>query len=434
MKFFFSPLSRPLLALAALAMVLPGASARELSELKILYVGKERAADYVGFLKPKVARIENRLLSNFKPTEAAAFDVILLDWPQGEETREMRKLTSPLGRREDWTKPTVLLGSAGLNLAVAWKMKGGSGCTCMDPLAYDLRNHEIFERPFPIDRGRMISIPTPPDFSDEIKEPQIKVLPLVDELSRRWDAGWCTHTFDFAINPDVEVFSGGVNHQTPTSAGLWRQGNFLHFGFEQSPAEMNEQGDRLLLNAIAYIARFTEDRAIAITPSVFAGPVARSRGTPGHRLRHSEYTMDAVREILAPELWVKLPPKREDMAAWFDQNRSFLHPNAKQELEVDDDLLALGLAFDKPEFFDRTLADLESGDTASAGRARRLLERYVPDGPKDGASASWAAWWRENQAYAFATDAGIYRWYIDPLAKKRGVPTQELRGPRRADL
>src|SRR5882724_5215469 len=103
------------------------------------------------------------------PTEARDFDVVLFDWPQGEETRDMRKLGSPLGQREHWNRPTVLLGSAGLNLAVAWKLKGGSGCTCMNPLAYDLREHEIFERPFKIDRSSMISIPTPADFQEELK-------------------------------------------------------------------------------------------------------------------------------------------------------------------------------------------------------------------------------------------------------------------------
>jgi len=298
-------LSRLSLLLAGLVLFWPRADAKELSELKLLYVGKERSGEFVDFLKPKVARIETRDRSNFKPAEAAAFDVVLLDWPQSEETREMRKLTSPLGRREEWTRPTVLLGSAGLNLAVAWKMKGGSGCTCLAPLAYDLRVHEIFERPFAIDRSRMIPIPTPADFREEIEEPQIQVMPLVDDRGRYWKSGWCSYAFDFAANPDVEFFCGGVNHKTPTAAGLWRQGNFLHFGFEQSPAEMNEQGRLLLLNAIAYISRFTEDRPIAITPSVFAGPVARSRGTPARWLRN-ESMVQAVRDLLAPELKARL--------------------------------------------------------------------------------------------------------------------------------
>ncbi len=59
-----------------------------------------------------------------------------------------------------------------------------------------------------------------------------------------------------------------------------------------------------------------------------------------------------------------------------------------------------------------------------------LLERYVPDGPIGGDSNAWASWWKENQRFAFASDAGDYRWYIDPLAKKRGVPASVMRGPK----
>lgn len=89
------------------------------------------------------------------------------------------------------------------------------------------------------------------------------------------------------------------------------------------------------------------------------------------------------------------------------------------------------MSFDKPEFFDSALVELRAGGTA-ANRARRLLDRYVPSGPKSGSADQWDAWWRENQAYALASDSGDYCWYIDPL-KKRGVPSDKLRGPMRAD-
>jgi hypothetical protein len=62
-----------------------------------------------------------------------------------------------------------------------------------------------------------------------------------------------------------------------------------------------------------------------------------------------------------------------------------------------------------------------------------MPNRYVPTGPKLGNADIWVNWWHENQPYVFASDAGEYRWYIDPLAKKRGVPTVEMRGSRRAD-
>lgn len=418
--------------LIAIALI-QSSPAKELSEMKVLYVGSERPADFGNFLKSKVARFEARPRGDFKARDAEPFDVVLLEWPQSAETREMRKLASPLGARENWTKPTVLLGSAGLNLAVAWQMKGGIGCTCMDPIAYDLREHEIFERPFKIDRSKMISIPTPEDFRAEIKEPEIKVLSLVHDYKRNWSPGWCTYSYDFASNPDVEFFSGGVNHKTPTAAGLWRQGNLLHFGFEQSPAEMNEQGQLLLHNSIAYISRFKEDRPIAVTVSVFAGPVARPRDTISKWLRNPKYQVEWVKEMMTPELWAKVSPlDREKMADWFDQNKAFLHPNTNQQLELDRDLMELGVAFDQPEFFDKTLAGLRAGgDTAK--RARQLLDRYVPCGPKGGSAVEWDAWKQENQKYLFASDSGDYGWYIDPLAKKRGISTDKLRGPMRAD-
>jgi hypothetical protein len=426
-----------LLAALLFGVILPAsAQAKEFVELKVLYVGSKRAPEYVDFLKGKVAQVEAKAPADFKMKDAAAFDVVLLDWPQGADTREMRKLTSPLGLRDEWNKPTVLLGSAGLNLAVVWKMKGGCGCTCMAPLAFDLRDNEVFRQPFKIDQSKTISIPTPPDFQAEIKEHEIKVLPLVDHYQRDWAAGWCSYSNDFARNPDVEIFCGGVNHKTPTAAGLWRQGNLLHFSFEQSPTEMNESGQMLLLNAIAYISHFSEDRPIAITPSVFAGPAARFRSTPARWLRNPEFPVDAVKDLVAAEIWETLSalPNRERMAEWAAANAKVFHPNNDQKLEINEDLVAFDVSFDQAEFFEKTFAALRSNDTATVARARRLLARYVPTGPKVGGVDVWIAWWKENQPYAFACDEGDYRWYIDPLAKKRGVPTSDLRGSKRADL
>ena len=406
--------------------------AKDLQDLSLLYVGSERPSEFVPFLKRYVARVEPITREAFRPAEAASFDVVLLDWPQTGRPADFPPKSSPLGKREEWTKPTVLLGSAGLNLAVVWKLKGGTGCTCMDPLAYDLRPHEIFDRPFKIDRQKMVKIATPADFQAEIKSKEIEVLPLVDDYKRQWRPGWCSYSYDFGRNPDVEFFCGGTNHKTPTAAGLWRQGNLLHFGFEQSPTEMNQSGQHLLLNAIAYISRFSEDRPIAVTPSVFAGKVARSRSSFARALRNPEYQLDWIKEDIAPELWAKLAPLgREKMAEWVDQDGQFLHPNSNLRLELDEDLIALGTPFDKPEFFTKTVQGLRAGG-AEAERAKKLLERYVPAGPKTADANEWAKWWAAVKAYAFPSDSGDYCWYIDPLAQKRGVPTGELRGPKRA--
>ena len=106
------------------------ARATDLDKIKVLYIGDTgipRAQQFTGFLAKNVRRVEAASRKDFKSAEAEEFDVVLLDWPQSETARDERKGKSPLGDRAAWTKPTVLLGSAGLNLAVVWKVRGGSG-------------------------------------------------------------------------------------------------------------------------------------------------------------------------------------------------------------------------------------------------------------------------------------------------------------------
>ena len=71
--------------------------------------------------------------------------MVLLDWPQEGSDPGNAEAQVSARRRERMGKADRAAGNAGLNLAVAWKLKGGSGCTCMDPMAYDLREHRIFE-------------------------------------------------------------------------------------------------------------------------------------------------------------------------------------------------------------------------------------------------------------------------------------------------
>ena len=223
--------------------------------------------------------------------------------------------------------------------------------------------------------------------------------------------------------------------QNPDGGRVWRQGNLLHFGFEQSPAQMNLTGQQLLLNAIAYISRFTEDRPIAFTSSVFAGKVSISRAAVGRRFGDPTWWRTAwIEESFAPELWQQLAGKsRENLVVWASANAKFLHPDQNNQLEFDEDLVALNVAFDQPKFLDLVVQQL-GGSPGEQARGRRLVERYLPDIRNPTDFRAVAEWMKENRPYAFASDSTEYRWYVDPLAKRRGVPTSELRGPQRADL
>jgi hypothetical protein len=117
----------PFLLAVLLAQLCPAA---ELRDLKVLYVGNAtsaRAADFKAFLGTNVARVEVAGRVGFDPAKARPFDVVLLDWSQSESQGAFPPTTSPLGERAAWTKPLVLLGSAGLHMACVWDIKGGFG-------------------------------------------------------------------------------------------------------------------------------------------------------------------------------------------------------------------------------------------------------------------------------------------------------------------
>jgi hypothetical protein len=95
---------------------------------RVLFVGNQdtrRTAAFVELLEKHFAEVRVADRKSFKPAAAADVDVVLLDWSQ-QDTAPARDV-SPLGDREEWSKPTVLLGSAGHLLAGPWQVIGGSG-------------------------------------------------------------------------------------------------------------------------------------------------------------------------------------------------------------------------------------------------------------------------------------------------------------------
>ncbi len=115
--------------LAAAAWDVPGVVAEpQRLPLRVMYLGNEgtpRATEFVEFLRTRFEQVAERNRDDFDGDAASAFDVVLLDWSQRDTDSE--KATSPLGPRAEWSKPTVLLGSAGHLLATPWEIVGGAG-------------------------------------------------------------------------------------------------------------------------------------------------------------------------------------------------------------------------------------------------------------------------------------------------------------------
>jgi hypothetical protein len=108
--------------------------------LRVLYVGNkdtDRGRSYARFLSERFALVGAVDRRTFDPGSLPAVDVVVLDWSQSDVQHifnSARKasgleseLKSPLGERSRWSRPTVLLGSAGHLLAAPWKVFGGSG-------------------------------------------------------------------------------------------------------------------------------------------------------------------------------------------------------------------------------------------------------------------------------------------------------------------
>lgn len=296
-----------------------------------------------------------------------------------------------------------------------------------------LRDHALFHAPLPIDVKKTTAVETPEAFRGEIKAAKIDVLPLARDAKAQHSPGWCTYTYEHDGAPELEVICGGINSKTPKAGAVWRQGHLLHFGFDLAPAEMNDAGRALLVNAVAYISRFTDDRPIVRTPCVFVqNKRLFDRDVLARRLRQPKPDLSALPYYVAKADFEKhLKDKSvDDVAAWFWRERDYLHADADGKLTVDAEARAFGVPPAGPEFLDKASAALTG---TKASEAQRLLVRYVPDGPGETApAADWAAWVEKNRPYLFFSDTGGFRWYLDPLARRRGVPTAELRGPARA--
>lgn len=286
-----------------------------------------------------------------------------------------------------------------------------------------------------MDTSRIVRRPTPESWRREFKEKEVSVLSLVKDPGGAYQNGWITDRSRSLDSPEVEIISGGLSERGSDGAALWRQGHLLHFAFDLAPAQMNDTGKALLLNSIAYIARFTEDRPIARTPSAFG-----ERDNAPKSKRWLQFLF-ASRLPADKDLDLYLSPATKEVVKqlqqssfeqWYLDNSPFLTCDQGGRLVVDANAKELGIVFEKPDFFQNVIAKL--GDSASATKARELLHRYAPEGPAAGSAEEWTRWWKANQPYLFYTEGGGYRWYLDPLAKRRGIPSDKLQGPARATL
>ena len=97
--------------------------------LRVLYLAREgedqRTEAFTDFLSKHFTTSTTIKREEFERDLVADVDVVVVDWSYRE--RYVDKYPSPLGPLEEWDKPLVLLGSAGLLIAGPWQVIGGAG-------------------------------------------------------------------------------------------------------------------------------------------------------------------------------------------------------------------------------------------------------------------------------------------------------------------
>ncbi|HEX6811656.1 MAG TPA: hypothetical protein VF384_08550 [Planctomycetota bacterium] len=102
-------------------------------KLHVAFVGdleSARGADFVQFLRQQFARVDSVERKTCTPDQLRTADVVVLDWAQEIMAWSQDKTMArhnPLGVLARWDRPTVMIGSAGLNLAADWNLPGTEG-------------------------------------------------------------------------------------------------------------------------------------------------------------------------------------------------------------------------------------------------------------------------------------------------------------------
>lgn len=195
---------------------------------------------------------------------------------------------------------------------------------------------------------------------------------------------------------------------------------------------MNETGRRMLVNSIAYIARFTEDRPIAPVHSPFAGAKwVTPKGLRKWMLQYKD-SFDYYVAKFDPAAIAHLKPhKLENILAWIDAELPYLGMAPDGSITLIGEAKDLGVDLAAADLPDRIATLCAAKETATTAAA--LAAKVIVGAPSGLEPQAWAAWIKESRPYLFHAPQSGARWFLDPLAKKRQVPTKDLRGPARAD-
>ena len=294
---------------------------------------------------------------------------------------------------------------------------------CLHNRAHGLRlDHEIFRTP--LDAGVKLDGEPWPEGGADSRTWVVQT----GEMRTENDFGVVATGHGFEDSPECERIAGGVNSKGPSAVAIGRQANMLHWGFYCAPDRMTESARSVFLNAIVYMRQFEGEQPLVPKWSMARGwklqwletwvafsPAERAqtdKGLVAYYLKHVPADLSAGEMDAAT------------VRAWWQTNQAYLVARKGGFIEVDADLVGLGVGNQDIALFTALADKLEAAPDDPT--ALRIAARYLPAEVKATARAI-REFHGQNEGHLFFSDVGGYRWFVDP----RPAPPTPASGTRR---
>ena len=427
-------------------------------QLKVLYCGNPgsvREADFVKLLSDHGIAVSTADLRTFDEEYVEKFDVAIFDWTlrydnMGSPDKSKWKVNVQR-LTKDFRCPSILISAMGLQAASQSGSKFKELCLCLTNQAYRPRlEHEVFQRPLSV-APEITQEPTPWD----AKYTLVEDAPLKDTISV-WkvqtkdypeiDPGQACDSYGFEDSPDCEIISLGISDKGLESLAIARQNNLLFWGFSGSPSDMTPSGQRLFLNAVAYMNRFRNSGErmewqarsrlwslrYATTPLFCYDEYAHGlrvqykvmfakhpKWIPGEfngdstpyiekLVENSRKGNDSLlSEFFPTDLREQFGSDASKYEAFYQTNLPYLRL-VDDKFVVDEDVARLGVANNDTIIIERSIAMLDRPNESEM--ARRILKRYTTE--IFDSTAKWQSWFNDNRSQLYFSDTGGFKFFV----------------------
>ena len=432
-----------LLAAIAFTVNLAAQTATSKSNLKILFVGydpskpvPEPKRSYPGMMSKELFLAEypvrmpafKNLLSQYfaevktidcrdwKPADSDPYDVTIFDFAttpieaakQEKDANGRTKYTPARYLPDNFSKPVVFISSTADEMGRRIGLKTDWLCLCLDADAHHLNaKHPIFKGPFEKVTPTMAVKNTPDGIFHYTTGKSVpKQIPMwrvqtVGYLEGRNDVriGLVARGNRFLEGPDTEMISSGVCIKDVGAVALGRHGNFFHWGFGASPAQMTEEAKKVFVNAVAYIKQF-DGKA----------PITR-------KYNDRMATTNDVLEIAGNA-------SRESYEPYVKSIQEFNEANAKTKKRIDEKKAAGSALTSDEESSLQYLGNEQKIETYEA-YMKRVMGKYAAQFGTDG--EAFQKFIKDNIGYVYCDPTAFFDYRIDEEVKQIGISNHDIK-------